>query len=104
LPFERNSDDFIFDNQIIAQAVASGARIGEVSCPTRYATDSSSINLKRSIRYGLGVLNTCADYRLKQHGLRHCEYLDFEPGDLSLSPATSQPGDESADKDQRATA
>src|SRR5580693_6397030 len=64
LPFERNSDDFIFDNQIIAQAVSSGARIGEVSCPTRYATDSSSINLKRSIRYGLGVLNTCADYRL----------------------------------------
>jgi glycosyltransferase involved in cell wall biosynthesis len=104
LPFERNSDDFIFDNQIIAQAVSSGARIGEVSCPTRYATDSSSINLKRSIRYGLGVLNTCVEYRLEQHQLRHCAYLDFEAGDLSLAPATSQPGDESADKGRRASA
>ena len=50
LPFERNSDDFVFDNQIIAQAIAAGARIGEVSCPTRYETDSSSINLRRSIK------------------------------------------------------
>lgn len=82
LPIERNSDDFIFDNQIIAQAVAAGARIGEVSCPTRYAADSSSINLRRSIRYGLGVLRTCADYRLARHGLRHRDYLDFEPGKM----------------------
>ena len=66
LPFERNSDDFVFDNQIIAQVAAAGARIGEVSCPTRYAADSSSINLRRSIRYGLGVLRTCVDYRLAQ--------------------------------------
>ena len=58
LPFERNSDDFIFDNQIIVQAVAAGARIGELSCPTRYAADSSSIDLINSIRYGLGVLRT----------------------------------------------
>ena len=80
LPIERNSDDFVFDNQIIAQAVAAGARIGEVSCPTRYAADSSSINLRRSIRYGLGVLQTSLDYRLHRHGLRHCGYLDFKPG------------------------
>src|SRR5579864_4919108 len=79
LPFERNSDDFIFDNQILAQAIAAGARIGEVSCPTRYATDSSSINLRRSIKYGLGVLRTCGQYRLHKHGLRHYPYLDFEP-------------------------
>src|SRR6516165_2192142 len=71
LPFERNSDDFVFDNQVIAQAVSAGARIGEVSCPTRYEAESSSINLKRSIRYGLGVLQTCADYSLSKHGLRH---------------------------------
>ena len=83
LPFERNSDDFVFDNQIIAQAVCAGARIGEVSCPTRYAADSSSINLRRSIRYGLGVLHTCADYRLSRHGLKRPGYLDFEPGKLS---------------------
>src|ERR1700677_3429125 len=70
LPFDRNSDDFIFDNQIIAQAIAVGARIGEISCPTRYEAESSSINLKRRLKYGFGVLNTCKDYRLNKHGLR----------------------------------
>jgi len=83
LPIERNSDDFIFDNQIIAQAIVAGAMIGEVSCPTRYAADSSSINLRRSIRYGLGVLHTCADYRLRRHGLRRVDYLDFEAGKVA---------------------
>jgi glycosyltransferase involved in cell wall biosynthesis len=78
LPFERNSDDFVFDNQILAQAIAAGARIGEVSCPTRYQTDSSSINLRRSIKYGLGVLRTCGQYRLHKRGLRHYPYLDFD--------------------------
>ena len=83
LPIERNSDDFIFDNQIIAQAIMAGARIGEISCPTRYAADSSSISLRRSIRYGLGVLRTCADYRLHRHGLRRADYLDFEAGKMT---------------------
>ena len=78
LPFERNSDGFVFDNQIIAQAIAAGARIGELSCPTRYRADSSSIDLRSSIRYGLGVLRTCADYRLHKHGLRRSAYLDFD--------------------------
>jgi glycosyltransferase involved in cell wall biosynthesis len=79
LPFERNSDDFVFDNQIIAQAVSAGARIGEVSCPTRYEAESSSINLRRSIRYGFGVLRTCGQYRLDKHGVRRYPYLDFDP-------------------------
>jgi hypothetical protein len=83
LPIERNSDDFIFDNQIIAQAIVMGARIGEISCPTRYTADSSSINLRRSIRYGLGVLRTCADYRLHRYGLRSTDYLDFEAGRMT---------------------
>jgi glycosyltransferase involved in cell wall biosynthesis len=83
LPIERNSDDFVFDNQIIVQAIVAGARIGEVSCPTRYAADSSSIDLRRSIRYGLGVLRTCADYRLHRHGLRRTGYLDFEAGKMT---------------------
>jgi glycosyltransferase involved in cell wall biosynthesis len=74
LPFDRNSDDFIFDNQIIAQAISAGARIGEVSCPTRYQADSSSINLRRSITYGLGVLRTSGQYRLRMHS-----YLDIDP-------------------------
>jgi glycosyltransferase involved in cell wall biosynthesis len=90
LPFERNSDDFVFDNHIIAQAVHAGARIGEISCPTRYEADSSSINLRRSIKYGLGVLRTCSDYRLNQHGIRHTDYLDFEPGNVpDRTPATA---------------
>ena len=86
LPFERNSDDFIFDNQIIAQAIAAGARIGEVSCPTRYDTDSSSINLRRSIGYGLGVLRTCGQYWLHTHRLRRCAYLDFDPASVLAGP------------------
>jgi Glycosyl transferase family 2 len=94
LPFERNSDDFVFDNQIIAQAVSAGARIGEISCPTRYEADSSSINLTRSIRYGLGVLRTCADYRLNRHGLQRCEYLDFEPGQTPVRPPALLPRDD----------
>jgi len=75
----------VFDNHIIAQAVAAGARIGEISCPTRYEAESSSINLKRSIKYGFGVLNTCKDYRLNKHGLRTRDYLDFEPGKIAPS-------------------
>lgn len=101
LPIERNSDDFIFDNQIIAQAVSAGARIGEVSCPTRYAADSSSINLRRSIRYGLGVLRTCADYRLNSLGLRRSEYLDVEPGHVpgAIPPPRAMDGQHAADGD-----
>jgi glycosyltransferase involved in cell wall biosynthesis len=76
LPFERNSDDFVFDNQIIAQAVAYGASIGELSCPTRYADDSSSINFRRSVRYGIGVLQTSVQYRLHSSGTRQYPYLD----------------------------
>ena len=92
LPIERNSDDFIFDNEIIAQAVAAGARIGELSCPTRYAADSSSINLRRSIRYGLGVLRTCADYQLNRRGLRKINYLDFTPENpIQLPPPSRTP-------------
>jgi glycosyltransferase involved in cell wall biosynthesis len=79
LPFERNSDDFIFDNQILAQAVSAGARIGEVSCPTRYQADASSINLRRSIKYGLGVLATSGQYQLHKRKLQHYSYLDFDP-------------------------
>ena len=79
VPFERNSDDFVFDNQILVQSLAAGARIGELSCPTRYQADSSSINLRRSIRYGVGVLQTSVQYRLHQRGLRRYSYLDIDP-------------------------
>lgn len=81
LPFDRNSDDFVFDNQIIVQAIAAGARIGELSCPTRYAPDSSSIGLWRSVRYGSDVLKTCVQYQLNRHGLRTYDFLDLKPLD-----------------------
>jgi len=101
LPFDRNSDDFVFDNQIIAQAISVGARIGEVSCPTRYETDSSSINLGRSIQYGLGVLRTCGQYQLHKHGLRHYAFLDLEPdavhARLRPAAATANPSPEVRD-------
>jgi len=76
LPFELNSDDFVFDNEIILQAMAAGARVGEISCPTRYNDESSSINFKRSVRYGFGVLRASAQYRLHTSGLRRTSYLD----------------------------
>ena len=93
LPFERNSDDFIFDNQIIAQAISVGARIGEVSCPTRYEAESSSINLRRSIKYGLGVLRTSGQYRLRKYGLRQYSYLDIDPAPANLLQTAVPAGD-----------
>jgi hypothetical protein len=71
LPLEENSDDFVFDNQMLAQAVFFDFKIGEITCPTRYFTDASSINLQRSITYGFGVLRTAAQYRLQKWGLLH---------------------------------
>jgi glycosyltransferase involved in cell wall biosynthesis len=62
MPILANSDDFVFDNQLIAQAVALGLRIGELSCPTSYHGDASSINFSRSVRYGFGVLGTSAAF------------------------------------------
>jgi len=88
LPFERNSNDFVFDNQIIAQAVAYGASIGELSCPTRYAPESSSINFRRSVRYGIGVLQTTAQYRLQLSGARHYPYLDVPARSAVTAPAS----------------
>ncbi len=69
LPLEENSDDFIFDNQILAQAVFRGYRIGEISCPARYFPEASSINFRRSCVYGVGVLATAIGFRLEMLGL-----------------------------------
>ncbi|MBK8481017.1 MAG: glycosyltransferase family 2 protein [Proteobacteria bacterium] len=68
LPLLSNSDDFVFDNQMLAQAIYCGFRIGEVSCPTRYFEEASSINFRRSMVYGLGVLATSARFRLQRLG------------------------------------
>src|SRR5271155_4711174 len=66
LPLEANSDDFVFDNQMLAQIIFFGLRIGEVSCPTRYFAEASSINFRRSVKYGFGVLATSWKFRLQK--------------------------------------
>jgi len=70
LPLLENSDDFVFDNQMIAQAVMFGFRIGEISCPTKYFPEASSINFRRSVKYGLGVLATTGSFVLHKLGVR----------------------------------
>jgi glycosyltransferase involved in cell wall biosynthesis len=69
LPLEKNSDDFIFDNEMIAQVVFFGYEIGEISCPTRYFEDASSINFSRASTYGLGVLLTSMKFALQKAGV-----------------------------------
>jgi len=64
LPLENNSDDFVFDNQMLVQILWSGCQIAEVSCPTKYFAEASSINFQRSVKYGLGCLTTALKYRL----------------------------------------
>src|ERR1700732_5047715 len=71
LPLRENSDDFVFDNQMLAQCVYFGFHIGEVSCPTKYFEEASSINFRRSVEYGLGVLRTTFQFALQRFGLAH---------------------------------
>jgi len=72
LPLDKNSDDFVFDNQMLAQIIWFGYRIGEVSCPTKYFEDASSINFRRSVIYGFGVLKTAFQFRLCKWGFSSC--------------------------------
>ena len=76
LPIEENSDDFVFDNEILVQAVYFGFRIGEISCPTKYFEEASSINFKRSVVYGIGVLTTALKYFLQKMGLAKFPIFD----------------------------
>jgi len=85
LPILANSDDFVFDNEIIIQAIAGGLRIGEVSCPTSYHPDASSINFGRSVTYAMGVVRgslQCAGWRM---GLLTPRILERKPGDSLAS-------------------
>jgi hypothetical protein len=62
LPLEKNSDDFVFDNQMLAQIIWLGHPIGEITCPAKYMPEASSINFRRSVRYGLGCLKVAIDF------------------------------------------
>jgi glycosyltransferase involved in cell wall biosynthesis len=75
LPLEENSDDFVFDNQMLAQIIWFGHTVAEVSCPTKYFAEASSINFRRSLQYGLGCLLTGLSFRLCRTGiLRSCHF------------------------------
>jgi hypothetical protein len=69
IPFNENSEDFLFDNQMLSQAIYGGFNIGEITCPTLYFADASSINFKRSVIYGLGVLKVSCMHFLQRKGL-----------------------------------
>lgn len=76
LPLLENSDDFVFDNQMLAQCIVFGFRFGEVSCPTKYFAEASSINFARSVKYGFGVLGTTMKCWLQRLGLMHFRLFD----------------------------
>ena len=77
LPLQNNSNDFIFDNQVLAQVLYSNFRVGEVSSPCRYTKDSSSINFRRSLAYGMGVLTVSLQYLFHKRGWAKCRIFDI---------------------------
>ena len=90
LPLNENGDDFVFDNQVLVQAAYFGFNIAEVTCPTLYFEDASSISFSRSVRYGFGVLGAAAQYRLARWGLAKPAFLS--PTGRRLGPPEADPG------------
>lgn len=84
LPLEENSDDFVFDNQMISQIIYFHYRIGEVSCPTKYFAEASSINFRRSCIYGLGCLRTALQFRLARAGIAQFRIFRADGRKLSV--------------------
>jgi glycosyltransferase involved in cell wall biosynthesis len=94
LPLLENSDDFVFDNEILAQCIYFGYRIGEVSCPTKYFKEASSINFARSVKYGLGVLATTLQCRLHKLGVARFRLFNAEGRKLMLDYySAARPGE-----------
>ncbi|HEX7077165.1 MAG TPA: glycosyltransferase family 2 protein [Candidatus Eisenbacteria bacterium] len=87
LPLDRNSDDFVFDNQMLSQVIWAGYTVAEVSCPTRYAADASSINFARSIRYGLGCVGTSLEFALARVGVVRSGHFPAELRGRGAPPA-----------------
>ena len=94
LPLEENNDNFIFDNQMLAQAIFSGYRISELSCPTRYFAEASSIPFGPALRYGIGVLITSILFRLAKWNL-YCTKI-FSPKGKKLCPQLSETNQQSS--------
>jgi hypothetical protein len=78
LPLEVNSDDFVFDNEMLGQITYADFEIGEVTCPTKYFEEASSINFSRSMKYGFGVLRVSLTYRLQKWGLGKFKIYNFK--------------------------
>jgi hypothetical protein len=96
LPLLENSDDFVFDNQMLAQCIVFGYRIGEVSCPTKYFKEASSINFARSVKYGFEVLATTLKCWLQQSGIARFRMFSRAGRKLLLDyylPAQGSPKD-----------
>jgi len=85
LPLGENSDDFVFDNQMLAQCVHFGFRLGEISCPTKYFEEASSISFRRSVKYGLGVLATTMQFALQKYGIAQFPIFSSEGRTLGTS-------------------
>ena len=96
LPLEENSDDFVFDNQMLAQIHYFGFKIGEVSCPTKYFAEASSINFRRSCQYGVGCLSTATKYRLAKWKLIHSRLFHSQGSKLDIT----QPSAPATDNEQ----
>jgi glycosyltransferase involved in cell wall biosynthesis len=79
LPWKNNSNDFIFDNQFLSQAIYANFRIAEITCPTKYFKEASSINFRRSLKYGLGCLSTALIFRLSKMGISKTDIFKIEP-------------------------
>jgi glycosyltransferase involved in cell wall biosynthesis len=91
LPLERNSDDFVFDNQMLVQALHFGFTIGEISCPAKYFPEASSINFGRSVKYGLGVLGASAQLWLQRRGVGQFEIFRGDGGTLATAVGAEAP-------------
>jgi glycosyltransferase involved in cell wall biosynthesis len=86
IPLLENSDDFIFDNEMLLQALYFGFKVGEVSCPARYFEEASSISFRRSMKYGCGVLQTAGKYFLAKNGLKPYSIFDPTGKKLAINP------------------
>ena len=99
LPLLENSDDFVFDNEVLAQCIFFGYSMGEVSCPTKYFPEASSINFSRSVKYGIGVLSTTLKLRLQKLGLVRFRLFSTSGRKLMLNyyaPGTSRVSEQTA--------
>lgn len=94
LPLEENSDDFVFDNQMLSQAIFFRFRIGEVSCPTKYFAEASSINFRRSCIYGVGCLVTAMQFRLMRMKILRSKYFSADGKRLSGGPGKELPAND----------